>query len=112
MAKLIDAQVDEQFVDRWYEEGDKVVRHRFDKTRAGILQSNKIVRDNPQLLREMDGMRWALSIPQDDYDMLLKRYPSLASSDRDVKHRAWQRFMSSSVSHPYRIQHQSKGRTA
>jgi hypothetical protein len=47
--------------------------------------------------------RWALSIPFEDWLALRGKYPELASTDVTIKTRAYQRFMTSAESMPYRV---------
>ena len=111
MAKLIQTERSDcgQFLDRWYLEDGKVWRVRSQLTAGEILRENAERRKAAQ--RRTDGMRWALSIPQDDYDALLKLDPELGAKDREVKRKAWERFMKSDRSLPYRVQHSARGRT-
>ena len=96
--------------DRYSLEDGKLWRVREQTNRDAILQANAALRSAEA--RRLEGMRWALSIPQDDYDMLKARHPELASTDQEVKRRAWQRFMVSAESLPYRVVETARGRTA
>ena len=96
--------------DRYSLEDGKLWRVREQTNRDAILQANAALRSAEA--RRLEGMRWALSIPQDDYDMLKALNPDLASTDREVKRLAWQRFMSSAESLPYRVVETARGRTA
>lgn len=53
--------------------------------------------------------RVALSIPELDFAVLKVRYPELVSTDRETRDRAWQKFVMSPESEPYRIDRLSRG---
>lgn len=80
------------------------------KQRAAGLEYLKRRRDSgekPALLRcdyngETDFGYSQLLIPPFDYDVLIIRYPELASTDRETAHRAWQKFANSPESLRYR----------
>lgn len=100
-------------VDGYKIEDGKLYRVRHDTDRAAILDQNAKLRAEPEALRSADWGRWALRIPQDDYDELVKLYPQLQSSDSRVKHEAWKHFMALDVSIPYRVYPKTgRGRTA
>ena len=88
MARLLETRPtpDGEHVDRWYSEDGKIWRVRTQTDRRAILEKNKALRNADR--RKEDGMRWALSIPTDDYDMLVKRNPELGAANRQVKHKA------------------------
>lgn len=111
MVKLIKVDDHPGFTDSWYEEGAKVWRVREQHDRAAILDENQRVRQEGGT-RMGDGMRLALQIPQDDYDVIIKAMPELAARDRETKHKAWQRFMRMDMSLPYRTFNASRGNTA
>lgn len=96
--------------DRFTLEDGKLWRVREQTNRAAILQQNAAARAGA--LRTLDGMRWAMTIPQDDYDELAARNPDLVSPDREIKRRAWLAFMRSSDSIPYRVVSPGRGRSA
>ena len=55
-------------------------------------------------IRDRDGLgRWMLSIPLEDYHVLLRKHPELASKDPKVKTAFYRRFFRSPESAPYRI---------
>jgi len=70
--------------------------------RSEILRLNSYLRNNNGV-RETDGIRWALSIPTDDYAKLITSNPALNSRDRAEQQKAWQTFIASDVSLPYRV---------
>jgi hypothetical protein len=45
----------------------------------------------------------ALNVPVSDMRILQVRFPELASPNADVQHRAWQRFIRSPESAPYKV---------
>lgn len=96
--------------DRFEYEDGKYWRVREQTNRDAILRANETLRRTAQ--KRTDGMRWALSIPQDDYDGLLARNPDLGSRDRQIKRHAWQRFMLSAESLPYRVYDGKRGMSA
>ena len=100
-------------VDGFKIEDGQLYRVRHDTDRAAVLAANAKLRAEPEALRSADWGRWALRIPQDDYDTLTALYPQLASADGRVKHEAWKHFMSLDISIPYRVYEKSgRGRTA
>jgi hypothetical protein len=112
MAKPIGKVDSGLFLDRYHEEDGRVHRVREQRGRQQILDSNARLRREPEALRNPDGMRWALQIPDDDLDLLVRANPDLASNDRQIHHEAWKRFMASDVSIPYRVYEASgRGRT-
>lgn len=110
MAELIhvDPIPEHGMVDRYYREGAKVYRVRTDLNRERVLAENEAARLNPDNLRAGDGLRWALQIPQDDYAGLIARNPDLEAPDREVNHRAWQKFMKTAEARPYMVRVPSK----
>jgi len=110
LAKLVETVRVGNQLQRWYAEGKKVWYVVEDLDRAEILELNRQALGN---LKSVDGMKWALSIPPDDMFMLKQRFPDLDSLDRDIKHKAWQKFMKTSESEPFRVYQRSKrGATA
>jgi len=69
-------------------------------------------------LRSLDGIRdlsfgrWCLTIDDADYQALTQRFPELSFEngeiDKDLRTRAWRRFMKSSASEPYRVQQDAR----
>jgi hypothetical protein len=59
-------------------------------------------RRNEGVIKQKADMHFALDIPEFDYAMLVKRQPELSCGDPDTEHKAWQRFLNSSESKPYR----------
>ena len=97
-------------VSRLSVEQGHVVRKQYQPTRNAILQQNQDLQREPEALRDLDWSQWALSIPELDYKRLIKKYPELNSPDSGLSHRAWQRFLASSESDPYRVRARDKAR--
>lgn len=71
--------------------------------RQAILERNKQLRLNPGAQRDLTFGRQVLAIPELDHAILIKKYPDLASPDKDIKQRALAKFMASSESAPYKV---------
>lgn len=100
--------VDGLYRDRYCEEDGTIYRVRDQVNRGAILAANQLARSLEK--RRTDGMRWALQIPADDYADLVLRNPELIAADREIKDRAWRKFIASPESLPYRIWDQAAGR--
>ena len=61
------------------------------------------LRKNPDALRKLEAMQWALSIPVDEYPILLKLRPDLAHPDNYTRQLAWKLYIASDASIPYRV---------
>ena len=110
---MLSINVQPAYIDRHYIEDGMFYCVRFDRTARGVKETNAEIRLNPDALKDPNGMRWALSIPEDDHRMLLHKYPELGAVDGEVKHKAYQRFMKSAESEPYRVYEPSRrGATA
>jgi hypothetical protein len=72
------------------------------EARAEILKLNGYLRTT-EGVRKTDGLRLALQIPIEDHQRLIAANPALASKDADERTKAWQDFMRSPVSLPYRV---------
>ena len=70
--------------------------------RHAILDRNKRLR-NERPINDLSFGRMALSIPELDYWHLTKKYPDLASHDRQIKQAALAKFMASTESAPYKV---------
>lgn len=113
MADLLSIKVHPTHIDRMYMEDGSFYVVRFDRTARGVKETNAQIRLNASALKAPNGLRWALSIPEDDHRMLLARFPDLAATDGEIKHKAYQRFMKSAESEPYRVYEPSRrGMTA
>lgn len=70
--------------------------------RAALLEIVADTRREPVADREGLG-RWALSVPYEDWLILKRKYPDLGARDGQIRTRAWQRFIQSPESYPYRM---------
>ena len=70
--------------------------------RQARLEANKRMQ-NERPTRDLSWGRWALSIPQLDHYYLCKKYPDLASPDKQIRERALAKFMASPESAPYKV---------
>lgn len=109
MAKLIATDREGNQLVRWWIEGTRIHTTREDLDKDQILQMNQQMRGN---LKSVDGMKWALSIPPDDYSALRRLNPDLGAPDAQIRHKAWQKFMVSSLSEPYRVYEAKRGMSA
>lgn len=73
------------------------------QSRQLILERNLRLRNEPGALNHMGFMGLELTIPQEDYYNLLKKYPDLNSRDSLTHSLAWKKFMGSAESVPYRV---------
>ena len=71
-----------------------------------IKRDNAELRKNPEVLRDLDAMQWALQIPELDYHHLVKCNPALEDDDSATRTAAWKAFIASSESLPYRVRDQ------
>jgi hypothetical protein len=73
--------------------------------RRAVLESNAQLRKEGTL-RGLPGEQWgyvALSIPVDDMRVIQLRYPDVCSLDPQIQHAAWQKFIRSPESEPYKV---------
>lgn len=70
--------------------------------RSETLRLNEYLRNNDGV-RKTEGHRWALSIPMDDFEKIIKVNPALQSKDRAEYNKAWLTFMKDDASIPYRV---------
>ena len=55
-------------------------------------------------MQDREGLgRWALSVPMLDWMALRRKYPDLQSKDPATRSKAWERFIVSAESKPYRV---------
>jgi hypothetical protein len=76
-------------------------RHGNPQRKAGLNYLNNLRNDGG-----LGHQEWAsvvLSIPELDFIVLCKRFPELQSPDAEINRRAWERFLVSSDSAPYRV---------
>jgi hypothetical protein len=72
--------------------------------RRAVLELNKELRKercNGDLGMGMGYL--ALNIPEQDYRVLMVRFPDLQSCDAEIKHKAWQKFLRDPRSEPYKV---------
>tara|TARA_R110002020_G_scaffold120196_1_gene274020 strand:+ start:852 stop:1175 length:324 start_codon:yes stop_codon:yes gene_type:complete len=67
-----------------------------------VLAQNKLMREQG-LVRKGNDMWWSLSFSEMQYEKITRKYPDLKSHDKEIQTRAWNRFMKSSESLPYRV---------
>jgi len=84
----------------WFEHGC-LVRENYQPSRTAVLEETK--------RRRIEGVnvdapfgRNMLTIPQLDYQRLIKHYPALNSLDVVEQTKAWKKFLRSAESEPYR----------
>ena len=85
----------------WFEHGH-IVRENYQPTRNAVLESTKYRRDHPGIMKDSPFGRCMLTIPQLDYQRLMKAYPALNSLDTVEQTKAWKRFLRSAESEAYR----------
>ena len=85
----------------WFEHGH-IVRENYQPTRKAVLEATKYRRDHPGIMKDAPFGRAMLTIPQLDYQRLMKVYPALNSLDAVEQTKAWKRFLRSAESEPYR----------
>ncbi len=100
---------------RWYDRhGDivheytlepsgRIVRRVISATGAAVLDENQRRRLEPDSVRRPDWGVLALRIPEAHYHVLRSRYPELSCWDHQIRSRAWDKFMQSPESRPYRV---------
>ena len=70
--------------------------------RQARLEANKRMQiERPT--RDLSWARWSMSIPQLDWEHLKRKYPDLASQDKQIRETALAKFMASSESTPYKV---------
>jgi hypothetical protein len=73
-------------------------------SRRLILERNQALRADPAALLKTDGMRLQFTIPLEDMEVLLRKYPDLRNyRDKVAREAAWRKFARSSDSIPYRV---------
>ena len=86
----------------WFENGC-LVRENYQPTRDAELRKVEARRNNPGSVKDVDGLgRCALTIPQHDFQRLIKLFPDLVCPDGLEQTLAWRKFMKSPLSEPYR----------
>ena len=84
----------------WFENG-AIVRENYQPTRKAVLEGIK-QRRNAGVMIDAPFGRCMLTIPQLDYQRLMKHYPALNSHDTVEQTKAWKKFLRSAESEPYR----------
>ena len=86
----------------WYENGC-LVRENYQPTRKAVLAEVEARRNNPGSVTDVPGLgRCALTIPQLDFQRLIKIFPDLVCPDGLEQTAAWKRFFKHPLSEPYR----------
>jgi len=95
---------DGTYLDEIEMSGDTVVRKRSQPARNQILETVKRMRLEG-VTKDSDHAvgRWTLSIPKSDYWNLVAINPDLQSPDIETQTKAWDKFIASSESLPYRV---------
>lgn len=84
--------------------GNEVWSVRTQYGRDNILSTLERCRAERSHPRDLDGLgRWALSVPFEDWLRLKAKYPDLACKDGKIQTKAWQTFIQSSESIPFRM---------
>lgn len=99
----------------WYDREGPLV-NKYTLTPAGRLTVQKIdtsarqtlginaeLQKNPDTLRKLKWGTQALQIPPGHLHILKQKYPELTCWDKDIRTKAWKKFMASSESKPYRV---------
>ncbi len=85
----------------WFEHGH-LVRENYQPSRTAVLEATKYRRDHPGIMKDAPFGRAMLTIPQLDYQRLMKANPALNSLDTAEQTKAWKVFLRSPESEPYR----------
>ena len=99
----------ELFADWRIQQGHLVRRIRQPREDA-ILDANAELRKNPDALRPLSFMGWALCIPELHWLRLQKTHPELFAPDAATQQSAWRLFLASSEADPYRVRDRSRRR--
>ena len=84
----------------WFEHGH-LVRENYQPSREAVLEQTK-QRRNAGVMKDAPFGRCMLSIPQLDYQRLIRAYPALNSHDTVEQTKAWKKFLRSPESEAYR----------
>ena len=93
---------------QWCEGKATLITETFQPTKDAILNNNAELRKNPEVLRKLSTMQWALNIPTVDYQRLIKCNPLLVCEDAETRNKAWVDFIASDESLPYRVREHKK----
>lgn len=81
---------------------------RGNSDRRGVLEQNKRLRNRANPLGHQPWGSSVLHIPELDFYVLARRHPELMSPDAEINKKAWDKFLASSESEPYRIRQTDK----
>ncbi len=84
----------------WFEH-DRLVREHYQPSREAVLEQTK-QRRNAGTMKDAAFGRCMLTIPQLDYQRLIRAYPALNSHDTVEQTKAWKKFLRSPASEAYR----------
>lgn len=70
--------------------------------RRAILEENEFFRNNPEMLKTLSFGKMQMRIPDIDRRVLGK-FLGLDNLDKELRRKAWQRFLDSPMSDPYRV---------
>lgn len=107
---MLPSQTDGVLFASWRMEGTQLVRRVAQPSESLILQLNQQIRNDPGAVRSLDWAKPYLKIPERAILALRKKYPDLASPHTHTRTKAWLKFLRSSESDPYRLQHRSRAR--
>ena len=107
---MLPTQTDGVLFASWKMEGTQLVRRVVQPSEPLILELNQQVRNDPGAVRKMEWAKPYLNIPTRALYALWKKYPDLKSLHSHTRTKAWLRFLRSSESDPYRLQHRSRAR--
>ena len=107
---MLPAQTDGVLFASWRLEGKQLVRRVTQPSEPLILQLNQQVRNDKDAVRKMDWAKPYLNIPTRALLALWKKYPDLKCPDSEIRTKAWLKFLATSESDPFRLQHRSRAR--
>ena len=84
-------------------EDGKIYRRMTAVNKRETLERNQEAQKGNQPVRSLDWAGLELSIPTDEYHMLLSTMPDLRSDDKDIQQRAWQKLLASDLSDRWRV---------
>jgi hypothetical protein len=79
------------------------VSHTGNQMRRAVLETNKQFRNAAEQAPHMDFGSIVLTLPELDFYVLARRYPDLVSPDPEISTKAWDKFLRSSESQPYKV---------
>ena len=96
------AMMDELFKERIGIEDGVIYRELVQPSRLLVLERNQAMR-NAGGPKDLSFGRWQLCIPLEDLAVLKQRNLELGARDNATRTKAWQRFVASPESLPYRV---------